>query len=379
MYKFNFEFLCRKVVAAFGQERREIDNYTKHLDEAKNAGQKGKAIIALSLGTFNFLLFSSYAYGLYVGGIFVKNQVYNPNKDRDFTSGDIISIFFGVVIGIFAMGGSAPNAKVVAEGRIAAYIALQVINRVPKILIDDPFSLPWDKIKGNIVLENISFKYAKREEQALKNISWIIEEGKTTAFVGPSGSGKSTIVKIIERFYDPDEGSVIVNSQNLKKLNLRQFRHRIGYVGQEPVLFNESIKNNLLNSKDNATDEEIIKALEQANAIKFINRLKDGVDTNAGASGGQLSGGEKQRIALARAFLRNPDILILDEATSALDRKNEAEVQRAIEGLKQQRSITTIVIAHRLSTIKNADENACVLSWEDISNNKIWFGFDSSN
>ena len=131
-----------KVVAAFGQERREIDNYTKHLDEAKNTRQKGKVIIALSLGTFNFLLFSSYVYGLYVGGLFVKNQVYNPNKDRDFTSGDIISIFFGVVINIFLMGGSAPNAKVVAEGRIAAYIALQVINRVPKILIDDPLSLP---------------------------------------------------------------------------------------------------------------------------------------------------------------------------------------------------------------------------------------------
>ena len=112
----------------------------------------------------------------------------------------------------------------------------------------------------------------------------------------------------------------------------------------------------MLNSKEDATDEEIRRALEQANAIKFINRLKEGIDTNAGASGGQLSGGEKQRIALARAFLRNPDVLILDEATSALDRKNESEVQNAIEGLKQQRSITTIVIAHRLSTIRNADK-----------------------
>ena len=345
-----------KVVAAFGQEKREIDNYTKHLDEAKKAGQKGKAIIALSLGTFNLLLFASYAYGLYVGGLFVKNRVYNPNKDRDFTSGDIISIFFGVVIGIFSMGGSAPNAKVVAEGRIAAYIALQVINRVPKILIDDPLSHSCQKIKGDIILENISFKYEKREEQALKNVSWVIEEGKTTAFVGPSGSGKSTIVKIIERFYDPDEGRIIVNNEDLKKLNLRQFRHRIGYVGQEPVLFNESIKNNLLNSKEDATDDEILAALEQANALKFIERLKDGINTNAGASGGQLSGGEKQRIALARAFLRNPDVLILDEATSALDRKNEAEVQKAIEGIKKQKTITTIVIAHRLSTIKNADK-----------------------
>ena len=250
------------------------------------------------------------------------------------------------------MGSSAPNMKVVTEGRIAAYNALEIIHRQPKIQIDDPNSLPVDSIDSDIKFENVSFKYNTRDEKVLKNITCTIEKGKTTAFVGPSGSGKSTIVKILERFYDPDEGTVTVNNQDLKKLNLRDYRRKIGYVGQEPVLFNESIKDNMLNAKPEATEEEIYHALEQANAMKFINKLTEGIKTNAGSSGGQLSGGEKQRIAVARAFLKRPDLLILDEATSALDRRNESEVQNAIESINKESNITTVVIAHRLSTIK---------------------------
>lgn len=250
------------------------------------------------------------------------------------------------------MGSSAPNMKVVTEGRIAAYNALEIIYRQPKIQIDDPNSLPVDSIDSDVKFENVSFKYNTRDEKVLKNITCTIEKGKTTAFVGPSGSGKSTIVKILERFYDPDEGTVTVNNQDLKKLNLRDYRRKIGYVGQEPVLFNESIKDNMLNAKPEATEEEIYHALEQANAMKFINKLTEGIKTNAGSSGGQLSGGEKQRIAVARAFLKRPDLLILDEATSALDRRNESEVQNAIESINKKSNITTVVIAHRLSTIK---------------------------
>ncbi|CAI2366845.1 unnamed protein product [Moneuplotes crassus] len=344
-----------KVVSAFGQEKREIENYVRHLDEAKKQGQVGKAIIGFSFGILNFCLFASYAYGLFVGGQFVKAGIYNHNRGRNYTSGDIISIFFGILIGIFSLGASAPNMKTVTEGRIAAYNALQVIHRRPNILIDDLSAIKVPRIHSDIVFQNVSFKYTTREEKALDNITCTIEKGKTTAFVGPSGSGKSTIVKLLERFYDPDSGMVTVNGQDLKQLNLRQFRHKVGYVGQEPVLFNESIKDNMLNAKPDATDEEIIHALEQANAMSFISKLSEGIKTNAGASGGQLSGGEKQRIALARAFLKQPDLLILDEATSALDRKNETEVQKAIENINREKRITTVVIAHRLSTIKKAD------------------------
>lgn len=160
-----------KVVSAFGQEKREIDNYVKHLDEAKRQGQLGKFIIVFSMAIFNFLIFSSYAYGLFVGGQFVRAEIYNTNKGRNYTSGDVISTFFGVIIGIFSIGTSAPNIKVVTEGKIAAYNALEVINRVPTILIDEVASLPCDHIKSDIKLQNVSFKYSTREEKALSNIT----------------------------------------------------------------------------------------------------------------------------------------------------------------------------------------------------------------
>ena len=143
------------------------------------------------------------------------------------------------------------------------------------------------------------------------------------AIVGTSGSGKSTIAKLIERFYDPTSGLVTVDGTDLKGINLRQYRNKIGYVGQEPCLFNETIKDNLLNSNPEATDEEIIESLKKANAWTFVKKLPEGINTNVGSVGGKLSGGEKQRIAIARALIRNPDLIIFDEATSALDNKSE--------------------------------------------------------
>ena len=192
---------------------------------------------------------------------------------------------------------------------------------------------------------------------ALNKVSLKFERGKVTALVGPSGSGKSTIVQLIERFYDPQEGEILIDDIPFKKINLKDFRSKVGYVGQEPVLFNQTIKENILYGKPDATDQEIAIALEKANASKIIERLPDGINTLVGAGGGQLSGGEKQRIALARAFVKDPKILILDEATSALDRKNEKEVQEAIDDFKNgEHNITTIIIAHRLSTIINSDK-----------------------
>jgi ATP-binding cassette subfamily B (MDR/TAP) protein 1 len=175
--------------------------------------------------------------------------------------------------------------------------------------------------------------------------------------VGPSGSGKSTIVQLIERFYDPHSGRILIDGEDLKNVSLRDFRSKVGYVGQEPVLFNQTIRENLRYGKPDATDEEMMYALKMANASKIIAKLPDGLETMVGAQGGQLSGGEKQRIALARAFIKNPKVLILDEATSALDRANEEEVQDAIDNLKNgDHGITTIVIAHRLATIRYSDK-----------------------
>lgn len=197
----------------------------------------------------------------------------------------------------------------------------------------------------------------RRKVKALDGVNLKFERGKITALVGPSGSGKSTIVQLLERFYDPDEGEVLVDGHNFKSINLREFRSRVGYVGQEPVLFNQSIRENLLYGNPDATEEQIMKALKNANALKIIEKMPEGLDTIVGAGGGQLSGGEKQRIALARAFVKDPKILILDEATSALDRKNEKEVQQAIDSLRHgDLNITTIVIAHRLSTVRDSDK-----------------------
>jgi len=160
----------------------------------------------------------------------------------------------------------------------------------------------------------------------MSNFSYTFQAGKTYAIVGPSGSGKSTTIQLLERFYDPSEGTVLVDGVDLKTIDLRDYRRQIGYVGQEPVLFNTSIKENLLLGKPNATDDEIVVALKAAEAWDFVSKYPNTFNTNVGGGGGRLSGGQKQRIALARAFIKKPRMLIFDEATSALDKRNEALV-----------------------------------------------------
>jgi ABC-type multidrug transport system fused ATPase/permease subunit len=233
---------------------------------------------------------------------------------------------------------------------------LDVIHRVPTIKLDDCNAYPCYAITSDIRVENLSFTYQGKPFKALNGVSLTIENGKTTAIVGPSGSGKSTLAKLLERFYDPQEGAIMVNDKNLKDLNLREYRRRIGYVGQEPCLFNETIKENLLNSNPNATHQQIIDALKKANAYTFVMKLPDGINSEVGAIGSKISGGQKQRLAIARALVRNPDMLIFDEATSALDTKSENEVQKAIDEIAKTTSITKVVIAHRLSTIRDADK-----------------------
>ena len=182
---------------------------------------------------------------------------------------------------------------------------------------------------------------------------------QTVALVGESGSGKSTVISLIERFYDPDSGRVLLDEVDIIKFRLSWLRQQMGLVSQEPVLFNESIRANILYGNDgNATEEEIDAATKAANAYNFICSLPDGYDTSVGERGIQLSGGQKQRIAIARAILKNPKILLLDEATSALDAESERVVQDALDRVMVNR--TTVVVAHRLSTIKGADAIAVV-------------------
>ena len=218
-----------------------------------------------------------------------------------------------------------------------------------------------------IEFRHVSFAYTDHKtaerRYVLKDINLVIPKGKTVALVGQSGSGKSTLVDLIPRYYDVQEGEVLIDGVNVKDLGIHDLRSLIGNVNQEAILFNDTIKNNIKFGKDDATDEEVIRAAKIANAYDFIMETENGFDTNIGDRGGRLSGGQRQRISIARAILKNPPILILDEATSALDTESERLVQDALFRLMKTR--TTVAVAHRLSTIKNSDE-ICVLHEGEI-------------
>merc|ERR1712125_45157 len=196
-----------------------------------------------------------------------------------------------------------------------------------------------------------------------------VGSGETVALVGESGCGKSTIAKLVQRFYDPTEGRVLLDGVDLKDIAVSDLRANIGVVSQEPLLFDKSIKENIRYGKPDASDQDIMNAAMNANAHAFISQFPDGYDTMVGPRGSKLSGGQKQRVAIARAILRNPAILILDEATSALDNKSEKIVQQALDRLMQDKGKrrTTIVIAHRLSTVRNADKIVVLGSPEGTS------------
>ena len=239
---------------------------------------------------------------------------------------------------------------------------LASMERIDKILMAEnnikerPDAVRISEFKDKIEFRDVSFRYG--EKWVLRHINLTVEEGKTIAIVGQSGGGKSTLVDLIPRYYDVQEGEVLIDGVNVKDMAIHDLRQLIGNVNQEAILFNDSFRNNIAFGVAEATQEQIEAAARIANAHDFIMETEHGYDTNIGDRGSRLSGGQRQRISIARAILKNPPILILDEATSALDTESERLVQQALEHLMKTR--TTVAIAHRLSTIKNADE-ICVI------------------
>jgi len=238
----------------------------------------------------------------------------------------------------------------------------RLIDRKSKIDFSSEDGAKPSSCEGAIEMKDVHFTYPARPDHKVCNgYNLSVEAGKTVALCGASGSGKSTAIQLMERFYDPDQGSVTLDGVDLKDLNVTWLRQQIGLVSQEPVLFSGTIAENIAMGKPGATRAEVEAAAQMSNAHDFILEFPDGYDTDVGEKGGQLSGGQKQRVAIARAMIKDPAVLLLDEATSALDTESERVVQAALDDLLTKHKRTTIMIAHRLSTIRNADK-ICVVN-----------------
>uniref|UniRef100_A0A669QSI8 ATP binding cassette subfamily B member 4 n=1 Tax=Phasianus colchicus TaxID=9054 RepID=A0A669QSI8_PHACC len=335
-----------RTVVAFGGQRKETERYQKNLEDAKRIGIQ-KAISAnISMGISFFLIYGSYALAFWYGTILVLSD--------DYTIGKVFTVFFSILVGAFSVGQAAPSMEAFANARGAAYAIFSIIDNEPQIDSSSNAGYKPDNIKGNLEFQNVYFSYPARPDiKILKGLNLKIKCGQTVALVGSSGCGKSTTVQLIQRFYDPKEGTITIDGQDLKSLNVRYLREIIGVVNQEPVLFATTIAENIRYGREDVTMEEIEKATKEANAYDFIMKLPKKFETVVGERGAQMSGGQKQRIAIARALVRNPKILLLDEATSALDTESESVVQAALDKIRKGRTI--LVIAHRLSTVRNAD------------------------
>ncbi|KAI8381003.1 P-loop containing nucleoside triphosphate hydrolase protein [Radiomyces spectabilis] len=336
-----------RTVYSFSLQERFARRYDQSLEKAAATGIKRGAILGFGFGGFMFVLFCTYGLAFWYGAkLTMQGEIEGPT---------VMVVFFAMIMGAIALLQLPPNLSAVSSAAGAAYKIFETIDRVPDIDPDSTEGIIPEKLEGEIEFRNVQFKYPTRPDiTILKDLTLKIRPGMTVAFVGPSGSGKSTSVQLVQRFYDPLAGQVLLDGRDLKSLNVKWLRDQIGVVSQEPVLFNMTIRQNLLMGvQREVTPEEIVDACKKANCHMFISQLPNGYDTLVGEHGGMMSGGQKQRIAIARAILKNPSILLLDEATSALDTQSERLVQKALDAAAANR--TTIVIAHRLSTIRNAD------------------------
>ncbi|KAK0397958.1 hypothetical protein QR680_002358 [Steinernema hermaphroditum] len=336
-----------RTVVAFNGQSNECSRYDKALQAGKTDGIIKAIFVGIGNGLTFLIIFSSYTLAFWVGTDWVAWDM--------ITADHLLTVFFSVMMGSMAMGQAGPQFAVIGTAQGAAAAIFEIIDREPEIDSYSEDGIRPERVEGRIVVNDVRFQYPTRPNiPILKGVSFTVNPGETVALVGSSGCGKSTIVQLLLRYYNPHSGSITIDGHEISLINIRHLRNLIGVVSQEPILFNCSIKQNIMYGNDDISEEDIVRACRKANAETFIKDLPEKYETLVGDRGTQLSGGQKQRIAIARALVRDPKILLLDEATSALDAESESIVQEALE--KASKGRTTLIIAHRLSTIRNADK-----------------------
>ena len=335
-----------RIVKAFANENNEIIKFSK---ESKNYFK-----LLLRRGRLDLLAGPiTESFGVVIGVILLWYGGTEVLMQRGLNPEDFIRfilILFSILGPIKQMG----NVNLRIQTGYASAERIFSLLDTPKDIIEHSNPIQLKSFNNYIEFKNLSFEYEESEGLVLSNINFKINKGEVVAIVGPSGAGKSTIADLIPRFYDPIDGEILIDQENIKKLSLVSLRKNMGIVTQDVILFNDTIKNNIAYAQPKATMESIINACKAANALEFIEEIPEGFEAIIGERGVKLSGGQKQRIAIARALLKNPPILILDEATSSLDTESEKKVQTAIEALLKDR--TALIIAHRLSTVQSANK-----------------------
>ena len=351
-----------KTVASFANFEFETRRFNEKVELCYQLDLGTVFRLGICIGFLIFFLNLSFVVAILYGRTLIGHS-YNQNKGKDYTAGDVMCSALCTLMGIMGIGLTAPNIKVIQESCTATSDYFTLYEREPQMDFSQSVERPpRDQITGRIEMKNIKFVYPSdpNKRVILEGLNLTFEPGKKVALVGESGCGKSTTVNLIERLYEATDGEILIDGLDIKRYDIKYLRSLIGYVQQEPVLFNKSIRENLIFGREEQIkelgdiDDLIQNACDESYATEFISKLPDELNYVVGIKGSKLSGGQKQRVAIARAILHKPKILILDEATSALDNKSEKEVQRALDNISQK-NVTTVIIAHRLSTIKNAD------------------------
>ncbi|KAL0737715.1 hypothetical protein Bca4012_013925 [Brassica carinata] len=334
-----------RTVYAFGSETKLIARFSAALEGSVKLGLRQGLAKGIALGS-NGIIYAIWGFMTWYGSRMV---MYHDAK-----GGNIFAVIMCVTSGGISLGRGFSNLKYFSEVVVAGERITKVLKRVPDIDSNNMEGQILENFKGEVHFNHVKFMYPSTPETLIfEDLCLRIPSGKTVALVGGSGSGKSTVVSLLQRFYDPVAGEVLIDDVPINKLQVKWLRSQMGLVSQQPVLFATSIKQNILFGKEDASMDEVMEAAKASNAHDFISQFPHGYKTQVGERGVQMSGGQKQRIAIARAIIKSPKILLLDEATSALDSESERVVQEALDNASAGR--TTIVIAHRLSTIRNAD------------------------